>query len=62
MPFCQRKASMGKIPDVVLLAPTIPPASLMLLASLKVPPKVPRSAIVPFCQRKACWNPEDVLL
>src|SRR2546428_681347 len=53
---------MGKIPDVVLLAPTISPASLMLLASLKVPPNVPRSVIVPFCQRKACWNPEDVLL
>src|SRR2546428_719075 len=53
---------MGTPHQVSLLAPTTSPSLLMKAELLIAPPNVPRSVIVPFCQRKACWNPEDVLL
>jgi len=51
--FVQRTA--WKSPEAVSLKPAIWPRSLIASALLKFRPKVPRSAIVPPCQRKA-WT------
>ena len=51
-------------PEAISLTPTIRPLSLIATASLYVPPgSVPKSIMIPFCHRKACWfTPKAVLL
>src|SRR5438093_1035380 len=58
--FVQRTA--WKSPEAVSLKPAIWPRSLIASALLKFRPKVPRSAMIPPCQRKACNSPVEVPL
>src|SRR5438034_2195586 len=59
VPSCQTKAC--KSPEAVPLPPTTCPRLLMALALLPIegPPNVPRSNIVPSCQRKARDRSEE---